>query len=101
MLASTQGEFIFGDLLAEADFAFSRVVLSFAVVGLHIELHTGDGDEHKKYTEDEPPVFDGGLLRRLVWVSVRVERFVAFCRMRMMWLCLSVRKPAVIPVLFN
>jgi len=30
-----------------------------------------------------------------------VERFVAFCRMRMMWLCLSVRKPAVIPVLFN
>ena len=32
---------------------------------MHIELHTGDGDEHKKYTEDEPPVFDGGLFEAL------------------------------------
>ena len=27
---------------------------------MHVELHTGDGDEHEKYTEDESPVFDGG-----------------------------------------
>ena len=59
------GEFVFGDFLAEADFAFGGVVLGFAVVRLHVELHAGDGDEHEKYTEDESPVFDGGPFEAL------------------------------------